>query len=350
MRASSGASRGVCASTGACARAAAWRGFLIAGWMSALVLAGTARADDPPPRPPAPPAPARAPAAPSGDARRDGPFEIRLWLENDNLLLGNYGRMVGHGHDGNDLGRTHASGIRLGYDLGDRVLLELDAESALFTRSTNGVEPGRMMVVPIFFHELSRFRLGVGLDRPGGPWRIRWGIGLDVSNREEVVAIGASGQQNFWHRFLRYTLNTGTWVYEYHPDGAGIRVGAATDARAGGTTHYELASWSWLEAEGDLGARLGSLPGASWIEAQGRVAAGIGARRGVRLLVSLEQRAYVWLEEPGVMLRSTIDARLDFELLAVQVAVHRYDGDQNELYFVYVFENTTMTVGLWARF
>lgn len=317
--------------------------------------AAVARADGPPrAATPAPPARERGSAPPSGQsttrAGQDGPFELRLWIENDNLLLGNYGRMVGHEHDGNDLGRTHASGLHAGYDVGDRVVLELDAASALFTCSVNGEEPGRMMVLPIYFHELSWLRLGLGLEHPGGPWRLRFGVGIDVSNREQVVAIGASGQQNAWHRFLRYGIGTETWIYEYEPDGGGVHVGAATDAHAGGFGVIELAPIAWLEAEGGLGGRLGSLPGASWLEMRGRLAAGLGDRRGVRLLVGVDQRAYVWLEGPGVMLRSTIEARLDFQLLALEVAVHRYDGDQNERYFVYVFDNTTMTVALWARF
>lgn len=322
-----------------------------------VVLGAVARADGPPRA--ATPAPRARPEAapPSGEGAsgedasgEDGPLELRLWLENDNLLLGSYGGMVGHEHDGNDLGRTHASGLSARYDAGDRVLLELDASTALFTRSVNGEEPSRMMILPIYFHELSWFRLGLGLQSPDGPWRLRFGAGVDVSNREEVVAIGASGQQDAWHRFLRYGLGTATWVYEYVPDGAGIRVGGATDARAGGFAVIELARWAWLEAEGELGGRLGSLPGASWLETRGRFAAGLGNPRGVRLLVGVEQRAYVWLEDAGVMLRSTIDARLDFQLLALEIAVHRYDGDQNVRYFVYVFDNTTMTVALWARF
>lgn len=320
-----------------------------------LVAVGSVASADAPARSAATPAPrtARDQGPPSGadesPAGGDGPLELRLWIENDNLLFGSYGRMAGYENDGNDLGRTHASGLHVGYDVDDRVILELDAVTALFTRSVNGEEPGRMMILPIFFHELSWFRLGVGLERPGGPWRLRFGAGVDVSNREQVVAIGASGQQNAWHRFLRYTLGTEAWIYEYVPDGAGIRVGGATDVHAGGFTLADVASILWLEAEGGLGGRLGSLPGASWLEARGRVALGLGNRRGVRLVVGVEHRAYVWLEDPGVMLRSTIDARLDFQLLALEVAVHRYDGDQNERYFVYVFDNTTMTVALWVR-
>ena len=49
------------------------------------------------------------------------------------------------------------------------------------------------------------------------------------------------------------------------------------------------------------------------------------------------------------MLRSTIDTRLDFSVVVVQLALHRYDGDQNVRYFVYALPNTTMTFALWLR-
>ncbi|AKF04346.1 hypothetical protein [Sandaracinus amylolyticus] len=325
MRACSHALREACART--CASASSWRAAIVS--MTWLAIVSVAHADPPVPR--------------------DGPFELRLAIENDNLLFGTYARMAGPELDGNDLGRTHASSIGMSYDIADRGVLELDLTSALFTRSISGLPPMHEATLPIHFHELSRLRLGGGIRRGLGPWRIRWGLAVEVSNREEVVAIGATGQQRWWHEFSRYDLDTGVWLYEYHPDGQGIRVGVAADASAGGWTSSTLAPWAWIEAEGDVGGRAGTLPGASWLEPSGRVALSLGDPAGVRLVLGLEQRAFVWIEQPGVMLRSTIDVRLDLSAVVVQLALHRYDGDQNVRYFAYALPNTTMTFALWLR-
>ena len=83
---------------------------------------------------------------------RDGPLVLRLALENDNLLLGNYARMVGRELDGTDLGRTHTAQLMVGYDIDDRVALRLDLSTELYTTALEGRVPGRNEVVPVHFH------------------------------------------------------------------------------------------------------------------------------------------------------------------------------------------------------
>lgn len=287
--------------------------------------------------------------APASLVRADGPLVVRLALENDNLLLGGYSRIAGRDLDGTDMGRTHALALSGRYDVGDMLDVRLGASTRLYTVSADGTQPGYLATVPIHFLELDQIRLGGTLHRRRAPWRVRFGLGLDVANREAVFAIGASGQQRAWHELNR-SLGSGVWLFDYRPDGAGVQVGAAADARAGGRTIARLAPWLWLQARGDAGARLGSLPGASWVEMRGGTSVGIGDPRGIRVLLGVAQRAYLWLEQqPGLMARTTIELRLDLEVAALEVAVHRYEGDQNAVYFAYAFANTTMTVALRGR-
>nr|MDQ3032666.1 hypothetical protein [Myxococcota bacterium] len=110
-----------------------------------------------------------------------------------------------------------------------------------------------------------------------------------------------------------------------------------------------IAPWLSLRASGSAGARLATILAGTAVTSRGRLGVSIGEPLGVRLVLSVEQHAYVWVESPGVMLRSTIDARLDFHHAALQVALHRHDGDQNVAYFFYVFPNTTMTIALTGR-
>ncbi|MDQ3036886.1 MAG: hypothetical protein M3Y87_31120, partial [Myxococcota bacterium] len=173
-----------------------------------------ARADDPG-------SAARTLGRPSTDVGRDGPLVLRLAIENDNLLFGNYARMVGREHDGTDLGRTHTSSLGLRYDLADRVGLRLDLSSQLFTAALGGAEPGRHAMVPVAFHELDRLRLGMGLRQPGAPWRVRLGLAVEISNHEEVT-FGATGQQRGWHDFMANTVRSGAWQYDHRPSGLGV--------------------------------------------------------------------------------------------------------------------------------
>jgi hypothetical protein len=284
----------------------------------------------------------------SGERPRATLFEAALFLENDNLLFGHYGRMVGHELDGSDIGRTHASGFWAWGRLGDAHALRLEAWSELYTRSVNGEKVSRFATIPIHFHELSGLRLGLDWAPPGAALRARLGVGLDVSNEADVT-FGASGQQQFYHSFSARELASETWQYTYHPTQRQARLGAAVDASVGGRTTLALAPWLWLEAEGHGGLRLGTIFEGSRARAEGRVGAAIGDPRGVHLALARTQRVDVWLAHQGAMVRSTVDARLDLELLALQVAVHRYDGDQNEAYYRYALENITMTVAVAVR-
>lgn len=302
----------------------------------ALCLAKTARADPP--------------AARETRARRpaDGPFVAQLGLENDNLLFGNYGRLVGHGYDGNDLGRTHATRASVAYDWADRWGLHVGLSSQLFTASMDGSLPSRGAMIPIYFHELDRLRVGLLRQRPNAPWRLRFGAALELSNHE-FLTVGASGQQAMWHDLLANTLRTGAWDFDHHDSGYGWTVGVAGDGRVGGATRVEVASWLGLAFRGGAGLRIASIFAGSALLAQGGVRALLGDRHGVRFVIGIEQRAYGWIEHMGVMLRSTIELRLDFEVAAFEIELHRYDGDQNVAYFHYAFPNTTMNVELTLR-
>lgn len=300
---------------------------------AAVGIPNTGRADPPAAGPPRP---------------RDGPFVIRLGLENDNLLFGNYGRLVGHEHDGNDLGRTHATRASVAYDWADRTRLHLGLSSQLFTASIDGSLPSRGAMIPLHFHELNRLRLGLILRRPNAPWRLRFGAAFEISNHE-YLTIGASGQQDMWHDLLANTLRTGTWDFDHRRSSFGLTMGVAGDARAGGAVVVQLVPWFGLAFRGSAGLRLASIFAGSALLAQGGMQAIIGDPRGVRLVIGVEQRAYGWLESMGVMLRSTVEMRLDFEVAAFELALHRYDGDQNVAYFYYVFPNTTMNAVLTLR-
>ncbi len=282
------------------------------------------------------------------DPPRDGPFVIQLGLENDNLLFGHYGRLVGHEYDGNDLGRTHATRASIAYEWAERVGLHLGLSSQLFTSSIDGSLPSRGMMIPLYFHELDRLRLGLRFRRPHAPWRLRFGAALEISNHE-YLTMGASGQQDMWHDLLANTLHTGTWDFEHHGSGLGLTVGMAVDGRAGGVTAVPLLPWFGLVFRGNAGLRLASIGAGSALLAQGGIRVVIGDPRGVRFMIGVEQRAYGWIESRGVMLRSTIEVRLDFEVAAFEIDLHRYDGDQNEAYFYYAFPNTTMNVELTLR-
>lgn len=279
---------------------------------------------------------------------RDGPLVLRLALENDNLLLGNYARMVGRELDGTDLGRTHTGQLMVGYDVDDRVALRLDLSTELYTTALEGREPGRNELVPVHFHELDRLRLGARLGQRDQPWRVRFGIAGEISDHDHVT-VGGTGQQRAWHDFLANTLQNGAWRFEHRPSGLGVRVGVAFDGSAGGRTEIALAPWVSLTASGDGGARLATIFAGSALTAQGRIGAVFGDRRGVRLIVAVEQHAHLWLEQAGVTFRSTVDVRFDLGVAALEVAVHRYDGDQNVPYYFYVEPNTTMTIALVGR-
>jgi hypothetical protein len=273
---------------------------------------------------------------------------MQLGLENDNLLFGNYGRLVGHEYDGNDLGRTHATRASVAYDWADRLGLHLGLSSQLFTTSIDGSLPSRGAMIPVYFHELDRLRLGLLLRRPNAPWRLRFGAALEISNHE-YLTMGASGQQDMWHDLLANTLHTGTWDFDHHDSGFGLKVGMAADGRAGGATIVQLLPWFGFAFRGSAGLRLASIWAGSALLAQGGMRAVIGDPRGVRLVIGVEQRAYGWLQNMGVMLRSTVEVRLDFEVAAFAIELHRYDGDQNIAYFYYVFPNTTMNAELTLR-
>jgi hypothetical protein len=278
----------------------------------------------------------------------DGPFVLRLAIDNDNLLFGSYARLAGRELDGTDLGRTHASSIGLGYATGGGVALRLDASSELFTRALDGRSPVRDAMVPIVFHELDRFRLGIALGQHDAPWRVRLGAAAEISNHEEVT-IGASGQQRWWHDFMANTMRSGAWQFDHRPSGQGVTVGAAADAAGGGRATLVLAPWLRLRVAGEGGLRLASIIAGSALTARGRVALSIGEPRGVRLVLSAGQRAHLWLASPGVMVRGSLAARLDLRVLAVEIAFHRYDGDQNAGYYFYALANTTMTASLALR-
>lgn len=281
-------------------------------------------------------------------AAQRGPFELGVLLENDNLLLGAYRGMAGDASDGTDLGRTHSSSIWLGVRWDAHTALRLDVWSGLYTESISGEGVRAGGTLPVRFLELDRFRLGAELGAPGAPWRVRLGSGVEIGNHR-YDTIGASGQQIFWHE-LSYELRGGrAWRFEHRDDGHGVDVGATLDAAAGGGTALAIAPWLAIEAGGLGGARATTLEAGSSLLVEGRVALRIGDPGGARFLLSLEQRADLWLERAGVMLRSTIDARLDLRYVAIDVALNRYDGDQNEAYFFYATPNTTMTIALLAR-
>lgn len=203
-------------------------------------------------------------------------------------------------------------------------------------------------MIPVYFHELDRLRVGLLRQRPNAPWRLRFGAALELSNHE-FLTVGASGQQAMWHDLLANTLRTGAWDFDHHDSGFGWTLGVAGDGRMGGATRVEVASWLGLAFRGGAGLRIASIFAGSALLAQGGVRALLGDRHGARFVIGIEQRAYGWLEHMGVMLRSSIELRLDFEVAAFEIEIHRYDGDQNVAYFHYAFPNTTMNVELTLR-
>jgi hypothetical protein len=290
------------------------------------------------------------PAAASADELRAmpterRPTEILIELENDNLFFGSWSTIAGAHLDGTDLGRTHASRMSVARRIDVHAAATLDLSSALFTASLDGSLPQSRTTMPIHFHELDRLRGGVMLGREGAPWDLRFGIALELSNHE-MTTPGASGQQQLWHDVLE---GTGLWQYELRPDGMGTRFGAAFDASAGGRAAWQAASWLLLEARGLAGARVASLAGGSWLDVAGRLSVSVGDGTGPRFGIAAQQWAHAWVETGGVMLASSLDARLDLGALAVVMALTRYDGDQNARYFSYATPNTTMTGSLVLR-
>ena len=262
--------------------------------------------------------------------------------------MGTWADIAGLPADGSDLGRTHASSLWIAYDLADRVMLRFDASSQLFTRSLTVDRPQLGMTIPIVFREIDRFRLGVGLGAPGAAWRVRLGFAVEVFNHEHLTA-GATGQQRAWHDLAFGEFHSG-WDMRHQSDGRGVFAGVSADARFGARERVVLTEWLRLDARGFAGLQLHTFFAGSALLAEGRIALTFGSPREVRFVVALAQDAYAWLASPGIMVRSTIELRLDLRFAALCVELHRYDGDQNEGYYAYVFPNTTMTVSLLGRF
>jgi hypothetical protein len=292
--------------------------------------------EDPPEGTPEPPPEARTPA-----------FELGLSLENDNLLLGLWASLAGIGADGSDLGRTHGAALWTSYEVDERLTLNLEVRSELYTRSLSVDRPQLGMTVPVIFREMDTLRVGAGLRAPGRAWKLRMGVGLEVAN-DQWQTIGATGQQTAWHDFIFGQLGSG-WGMAHYSDGLGVRAGATSDVALGGRLRHALTSWLTLDARGFAGIALHSIFTGSALVAEGRIALSFESGRDVRFMVALASHASEWLAHAGMLLRSTIEMTLDLNVAVLKLELHRYDFDQNVAHYAYVFANTTMQISLSMR-
>lgn len=276
-------------------------------------------------------------------------LELSLWLDNDNMLLGGWSAMVGIERDGNDFGRTHASGLSASWNLVPwRMALRLEASSELFTTPLKPVGIYDYSTIPIHFHELDRLRLAIALAHPEQPWHASIAIGADVSNRS-AVTIGASGQQQGWHVIAREAGNDILWQWIYVEDGTPVAIGAAIDGAIGAIHAASLADWLHVRVRSDAGLRLSTLLAGCQTFGELELAIGAGERHDLRAELTVRQRGELWLENPNASLRTTLELAAESAILRVWAAIHWWTGDPRTAFYVHSFPNSTMTLGLTAR-
>lgn len=297
-----------------------------------LALAGRARAERAPPRP-----------------RDTHPFELTLWLDNDNLFLGAWSALTNIEQDGNDFGRTHTSAIGIGWDaIPDQLTFRLDASTELYLFPLEPVPVYDYATIPTHFHELDRFRLGAYWTRYGVPWHVSAGIGVDVANRSDIT-FGATGQQQLWHHVARDLGNEILWQYVYLSDGTPVRTYVVADGTIGATHLESYGSWVHLRARSDVGVRLSTLFAACSVDTEVELGALLGNRDDLHAELLLRQRVDLWLDDGQASFRTTLEVAAESAVLRLWMAVHWYRGDSRANYWIYAFPNETMTFGVTLR-
>ncbi len=278
----------------------------------------------------------------------DGPFEATLWLENDNLMVGLYGDIAGRHLDGSDLGRTHAVGLAMGWDVADRIALRLELSSALFTRNLEPVTTYDSANIPVVFNEIDVLRTRVELRDPARGLRMGWSLGGLLHNHE-TVSIGSTGQQRLYHQVVRDAINPRLWQFVYLHDGRGILAGGVGSAWIGVTRSIFAAPWLRLGVRGTAELELNTIWAGSALRVDVNMHVALGDPRLAMFVLTAGAEAYGWLASGTVLVRTTIEGRLESEPIDFWIAIHSYQGDANAAYFAYTFDNVTMTVGLTVR-
>jgi hypothetical protein len=277
------------------------------------------------------------------------PFELTLWLDNDNLLLGAWSALTNIEQDGNDFGRTHGAAIGAAWDvIPDRLTLRFDAVTELFLFPLQPVPVYDYATIPTHFHELDRFRLGGWWTHRGAPWHASAGIGLDVSNRSDIT-FGASGQQQLWHHAARDLGNRILWQYVYLSDGTPVRTFFVVDGSVGATHVESLTPWLHVRGRSDAGMRLSTLFAASSVDTEVELALLLGDRDDLRAEIVIRERVDLWLDDGRASFHTTAELAAESAVLRLWMAVHWYTGDQRAAYWIYAFPNETMTFGGTVR-
>ncbi len=285
-------------------------------------------------------------ARPAHDAH---PFDVTLFLDNDNLLLGAWSAMTSIEEDGNDFGRTHASGLGVGWDVvPDRLTLRFDAVSQLYLFPLAAVPVYDFAVIRTRFHELDQLRLGAAWTSPGAPWHASAGIALEISDRSDVT-FGASGQQRLWHQAARDAGNRILWQYVYLSDGTPIRTYVVFDGALGATHVESFAPWLHFRARSDLGMRLSTLPAACSVDTEVELALLLGDANDLRAEGVLRERIDLWLDDGRASFHTTAELAAESAVLRIWMAVHWWRGDSRAAYWIYAFPNETMTFGATLR-
>lgn len=277
--------------------------------------------------------------------QRELPLAVIVAIENDNLFLGAYSTT---GLDGSDTGRTHASLLQLSHVFEDGVSATLHMGTTLFTqRDGTSVDPAPR---PQFFNEENSFRLVVDSILRGEGLYWTAGAGVTVLNGE-TLTIGGSGQQDAYHRVTR-EIHPRQWVYEYRPDGHGIRVGVTAEGGVGARGTLIQDAYARLSLQGEVTGRLSTIWEGSAIHSAVALTLHLARRDPVgnpilRLDAIQEMNQYFSAPSPELITRLRAALEGDWGQFYGELAF--YEGDSVVRYHLYNFNNTTMTLGLAVR-